>query len=99
MIKETCCDRCLDWWIHGVTKPKIFPIQPESFRSQIKIYPAVELSFRMIFNSILSLQDWSHSSNSSKTEKGRVIKTYLKAIGFSSQLIPELSQDILMEKR
>ncbi len=94
-MEETCCDRCLDWWIRGVTKPKIYPIQPESFRSEIKNYPAVELSFGMIFNSILSLQDWSRSSNSSKTEKGRVIKTYLKAIGFSSQLIPALSQDIL----
>jgi hypothetical protein len=48
-MKETCCDRCLDWWIRGVTKPKIYPIQPESFRSAIKNYPAVELSFGMIF--------------------------------------------------
>lgn len=78
-IKETCCKRCLDWWICGVTKPKIYPIPPESFRSPIKNYPAVELSFRMIFNSIRSLQDWSHSSNSSKTEKGKVIKAYLSA--------------------
>ena len=97
-IKETCCQRCLDWWIRGVTKPKIYPISPESFRSPIENYPAVELSFGMIFNSILSLQDWSHSSNSSKTEKGKVIKAYLKAVGFSSQLIPALSQDILAGK-
>jgi hypothetical protein len=98
ITKETCCQKCLDWWIRGVTKPKIYPIQPESFRSPIKNFPAVELSFEMIYNSILSLQDWSRSSYSSNTEKGKVIKAYLKAIGFSSQLIPALCQDILEGK-
>jgi hypothetical protein len=52
----------------------------------------------MMHNSILCLQDWCCSSNSSKTEKGKVIKAYLKAIGFSTQLIPALCQDILEGK-
>lgn len=95
---ESSCDRCLDWWIRGVTKPKIYPIQPESFQRQIKKFPPVELSFEMMHNSILCLQDWCCSSNSSKTEKGKVIKAYLKAIGFSTQLIPALCQDILEGK-
>ena len=26
--RESCC-QCLDWWRQGVTKPKIYPVQPE----------------------------------------------------------------------
>ena len=78
-----------------MTKPKIYPIQPESFLNEIKNFPAVELSFEMIYNSIISLQDWCFSSNLSNAEKGKVIKKYLKAIGFSSQLIQPLSKDLI----
>jgi hypothetical protein len=62
--REIHCDRFLDWLSQGVTKPKIYPIQPESFLGEIKNFPAVELSFDMIYNSIISLQDWCFSSNS-----------------------------------
>ena len=78
-----------------MTKPNIYPIQPESFLDEIENFPAVELSFEMIYNSIISLQDWCFSSNSSNAEKGKVIKKYLQAIGFSSQLIQPLSDDLI----
>ena len=93
--REIYCDQCLDWWSQGVTKPKIYPILPESFLNEIENFPAVELSFEMIYNSIISLQDWCFSSNSSNAEKGKVIKKYLQAIGFSSQLIQPLSEDLI----
>ena len=78
-----------------MTKPNIYPIQPESFLDEIENFPAVELSFEMIYNSIISLQDWCFSSKSSNAEKGKVIKKYLQAIGFSSQLIQPLSEDLI----
>mgnify|MGYP001765594209 CR=1 FL=1 len=49
----------------------------------------------MIYNSIISLQDWCFFSNLSNTEKGKVIKKYLQAIGLSSQLIQPLSEDLI----
>ena len=78
--------------------PKYTQFNQNLFRSAIKNFPAIKLSFEMICISILSLQNCCSCSNSSNTEKGKVIKTYLKAIGFSSQLIPALSQDILEGK-
>jgi hypothetical protein len=93
--REVYCDQCLDWWSQGVTKPNIYPIQPESFLDEIENFPAVELSFEMIYNSIISLQDWCFSSKLSNAEKGKVIKKYLQAIGFSSQLIQPLSEDLI----
>jgi hypothetical protein len=93
--REVYCDRCLDWWSQVVTKPKIYPIQPGSFLNEIKNFPVVELSFEMIYNSIIFLQDWCFSSNSSNAEKGKVIKKYLQAIGFSSQIIQRLSEDLI----
>jgi hypothetical protein len=96
--REVYCDRCLDWWSQGVTKPKIYPIQPESFLNEIENFPAVELSFEMIYNSIISLQDWCFSSNSSNAQKGKVIKKYLQAIGFSSQFIQPLTEDLVEGK-
>jgi hypothetical protein len=48
--REIYCDQCLDWWIQGVTKPKIYPIQQESFLYEIKTFPVVELFFEMIYN-------------------------------------------------
>jgi len=92
--RESCC-KCLDWWRQGVTKPKIYPVQPESFLEGMKTYPAVELSFEMIYNSIISLQNWKFPSNSSNTVKSKVIRAYLQAIGFSLQLIPTLCEDLL----
>ena len=82
-----------------MTKPKIYPIQPESFLNEIKNFPAVELSFEMIYNSIISLQDWCSSCTSSNTEKGKVIKKYLQAIGFSSQLIQPYPKILLEAKK
>ena len=78
-----------------MTKPKIYPNQPESFLHEIKNFPVVELSFKMINNHIISLQDWCFSSNSSNEEKGKVIKKYIQAIGFSSPLIQPLSEDLI----
>ena len=49
----------------------------------------------MIYNSFVSLQDWCFSSNSSNAQKGKVIKKYLQAIGFSSQFIQPLSEDLI----
>ena len=49
----------------------------------------------MIYNSIISLQDWCFYSNSSNAEKGKVITKYLQAIGFSSQIIQPLSEDLI----
>ncbi len=80
--REVYCDQCLDWWSQGVTKPNIYPIQRESFLDEIENFPAVELSFEMIYNSIISLQDWCFSSISSNTEKGKVIKNPSKQLGF-----------------
>ena len=65
----------------------------------MKNFPVVELSFEMIYNSIISLQDWCFSSKSSNAEKGKVIKKYLQAIGFSSQLIQPLSEDLIEAKK
>jgi hypothetical protein len=93
--REIHCNQCLDWWRQVVTKPQIYPIQPESFLGEIKNFPAVELSFEMIYNSIVSLQDWCFSSNLSNAKKGKVIKEYLQAIGFSSQLIQPLSEHLI----
>jgi hypothetical protein len=80
--REVYCDQCLDWWSQGVMKPKIYPIQPGSFLHEIKNFPAVELSFKMISYSIISFQDWCFSSNSSNAEKGKVIKNTSKQLGF-----------------
>ena len=74
-----------------MTKPNIYPIQPESFLNEIENFPAVEVSFEMIYNSIITLQDWCFSRNSSNAEKGKVIKKCIQAIGFSSQIIQSLS--------
>ena len=52
----------------------------------------------MIYNSIISLQDWCFSSNASNAEKGKLIKKYLQAIGLSSQLIQPLSDDLIGSK-
>lgn len=65
-----------------MTKPNIYPIQPESFLDEIENFPAVELSFEMIYNSIISLQDWCFSSKSSNAEKGKVIKNTYKQLDF-----------------
>jgi hypothetical protein len=67
-------------WQHPT--PKIYRIQPESFLHEIKNFPAVELSFEMIYYSIISLQDWCFSSKSSNAEKGKVIKNNSKQLGF-----------------
>ena len=96
--RESCCDECLDWWHHGATKPKTYPIQPELFLQTIENFPAVELSFEMISNSITALQDWCFSSTLSNTAKGDVIKRYLQAIGLSTQLVPTLSKDLVEGK-
>ena len=72
--REIHCNQCLDWWRQVVTKPQIYPIQPESFLGKMKNFPAIELSFEMIYNSIVSLQDWCFSNNSSSAKKGKVIK-------------------------
>ena len=96
--RESTCHQCLDWWRHGVTKPKIYPIQHECFLHKIKNFPAVELSFEMIYNSITSLQEWCFSSTLSKTQKGVVIKKYLQAIGFATRCIPTLCKDLLEGK-
>jgi hypothetical protein len=61
----------------------------------MKTYPAVELSFEMIYNSIISLQNWTFSGNSYYTVKSKVIRAYLQAIGFSLQLIPTLCEDLI----
>ncbi len=82
--RESCCDQCLDWWHHRVTKPDTYPIQPEIFLHKIQNFPTVELSFEMIYNSITSLHEWCFSSTLSKTLKGVVIKKYLQAIGFAT---------------
>ena len=34
--RESSCHQCLDWWHHGVTKSKIYPIQHECFLDKIK---------------------------------------------------------------
>jgi hypothetical protein len=81
-----------------VTKPKTYPIQPELFLQTIENFPAVELSFEMISNSITALQDWCFSSTLSNTAKGDVIKRYLQAIGLSTQLVPTLSKDLVEGK-
>ena len=80
--REVNCDRCLDWWSQGVTKPNIYPIPLDCFLNEIKNFPAVELSFEMIYNSIISLQDWCSSCTSSNAEKGKVIKNTSKQLGF-----------------
>ena len=80
-----------------MTKPKIYPIQPEYFLYEIKKIPAVELYFEMIYNSIISLQDWCFSSNSSNAEKGKV-KNFFQGVGFSAQLIQPLSEDLIEGK-
>jgi hypothetical protein len=72
--REIHCIQCLDWWSQGVTKPKIYTIQQESFLYEINNFPVDELSFEMIYNSIISLQDLSFSSNSSNAEIEKVIK-------------------------
>ena len=82
--RESTCHQSFDWWHHGVTKPKIYPIQYECFLDKIKNFPSVELSFEMIYNSITSLQEWCFSSTLSKTQKEAVIKNYLQAIGFAT---------------
>jgi len=38
---------------------------------EIKNFPVAELSFEMIYNSIISLQDWCFSSNSPMQRKER----------------------------
>ena len=81
-----------------MTKPKTYPIQPELFLQTIENFPAVELSFEMISNSITALQDWCFSSTLSNTAKGDVIKRYLQAIGLSTQLVPTLSKDLVEGK-
>ena len=96
--REHCCDQCLDWWSEGVTKPKIYPIQPEFFLHEVKNFPAIELSFEIIYNSIISLQDWCFSSTLANKEKAKVIKKFLQAIGFSSKFIPKLSEDLVASK-
>ena len=58
------------------------PNSTRIFSTWNKKIPAVELSFKMIYNSIISLQDWVFSSNSSYVSKGKVTKTYIQAIGF-----------------
>ena len=63
-------------------KPNIYPIPLECFLNEIKNFPAVDLSFEMMYNSIISLQDWCFSSNSSNAEKGKVIKNTSKQLGF-----------------
>ena len=96
--RESSCDQCLDWWHRGVTKPKTYPIQHESFLHKIQNFPAIEISFEMIYNSVTSLQEWCSSSNLSSTQKGIVIKKYLQAIGFATRCIPTLCKDLLEGK-
>ncbi len=78
-----------------MTKPKTYPIPPKLFLQTIENFPAVELSFEMIFNSITALQDWCFSSTLSNTAKGDVIKRYLQAIGLSTNLVPTLTKDLV----
>ena len=81
-----------------MTKPKTYPIQHESFLHKIQNFPAIEISFEMIYNSVTSLQEWCSSSNLSSTQKGIVIKKYLQAIGFATRCIPTLCKDLLEGK-
>jgi hypothetical protein len=58
-------------------------MKPESFLYEIKNFPAVELSFEMIYNSSISLQDWCFTSNSSNAERGKGDKKITsKQLGF-----------------
>ncbi len=93
--REIHFNQCLDWWSQGVTKPKIYPIQPEFFLHEVKNFPAVELSFEMIYNTIISLQDCCFSITLANKEKAKVIKKFLQAIGFSSKFIPTLSEVLI----
>jgi hypothetical protein len=52
----------------------------------------------MIYSSIISLKDWCSSNNSSNARKGKSDKNYLQAIGFLSQFIQTLSEDLLEGK-
>ena len=94
--RESCC-QCLDWWRQGVTKPKIYPVQPESFLEGMKTYPEVELFFEMIYNSIILLQNWKFFSNSSKTVKRKVIRAYLQAIEFHCNSFQHYVKILLVE--
>ena len=79
-------------------RDRVCPIAPgEKYTGP---FPAVELSFELIENSMKDLQRWyqqSNSDTSSKRIKKLLIKTaenYMQRVGVSSQLVPSLLNDL-----
>ena len=96
------CSKCSDWWSpdrkNVYTNAEVYPIAPgEKYTGP---FPAVELSFELIENSMKDLQRWyqqSNSDTSSKRIKKLLIKTaenYMQRVGVSSQLVPSLLNDL-----
>ena len=88
------CNSCSDWWCpsrDGVhLSADKYPVEPGALDASN--VPCVELSFKLLNNSIEGLQDWCQQQ---QLTSDVTPKDYLQRIGLSAQLVPGLAGDIV----
>ena len=96
------CTRCSDWWCpsrDGVhLSADKYPVEPGALDSSNS--PCVELSFKLLKNSIACLQDWCQqqrlTNDAVSVDKLWVIANdYLRRLDLLAQLRPGLAGDIV----
>ena len=107
------CSKCQDWWGKGRNnvfgREKKYPIGPseaikmsgpsKTIETKMLDIPSVEISFEMLENSIVILQEWTRECIKKKTITKRsipgIVKEYLKLLGLQPPISEGLGKDIV----